>query len=119
MRRSNPFKTQIFKKSTPQPKSNILPEFKLTILGLKQRPGSPKHYTKLGGKPDWIQSDETPICKGCRRPMAFVSQIDSLECHGENAKGWMFGDSGTIYTFICIQDDCDNWDRPISLLQYY
>ena len=31
--------------------------------------------TKLGGKPDWIQGDETPECPQCGDTMYFVAQI--------------------------------------------
>ncbi len=39
--------------------------------------------SKLGGEPDWVQSDETPKCAGCHKPMTFVGQIDSIE-HNES-----------------------------------
>jgi hypothetical protein len=35
--------------------------------------------TKLAGKPDWIQCDETPECEECGEPMDFVAKLDSLE----------------------------------------
>ena len=35
--------------------------------------------SKLGGKPDWEQDDETPMCPNCKEPMLFVAQIDSIE----------------------------------------
>ena len=40
--------------------------------------------TKLGGKPDWIQGDETPDCDSCGEPMYFVAQIDSIEHDSEH-----------------------------------
>ena len=69
--------------------------------------------TKLGGKPDWIQSDETPECDECGEPMAFVAQIDSVEHQNEHNPivqertkhiDFMFGDVGMIYVFYCF--DC-------------
>lgn len=33
---------------------------------------------KLGGKPNWIQSDETPDCPECNEPMDFYGQLDHL-----------------------------------------
>jgi hypothetical protein len=50
---------------------------------------------KVGGRPVWIQSDESPLCK-CGEPMVFVAQ---LECHGGG--GINFGDVGSGYAFVC------------------
>lgn len=33
---------------------------------------------KIGGKPDWIQSDETPVCSECEERMDFYGQLDHL-----------------------------------------
>lgn len=69
--------------------------------------------TKFGGKPDWIQSDETPDCPQCSEPMYFVAQIDSFEYGSEHNPltrvppkhlDFMFGDVGMIYVFYCF--DC-------------
>src|SRR5947208_1914817 len=79
--------------------------------------------TKLGGKPDWIQGDETPECEECGEPMYFVAQIDSMEHRNEHNPlmgeppkhiDFMFGDVGMIYVFYCF-------DRlqVSSLQQYY
>ncbi len=64
--------------------------------------------TKLGGKPDWIQGEETPICKRCRQPMTFVGQIDSIGAaesplgHSLNKAGaFLFADCGMIFVFWC------------------
>lgn len=65
--------------------------------------------TKLGGKPDWIQCDETPICKHCQQqPMTFVGQVDSVGAAETplgrslgKAEAFMFADSGMIYVFWC------------------
>lgn len=35
--------------------------------------------SKLGGKPDWAQGDESPWCRRCQKAMTFVAQIDSME----------------------------------------
>ena len=68
--------------------------------------------SKLGGEPDWVQSDETPECVACHKPMTFVGQIDSIE-HNESAnphrrdygkQDYMFGDVGMFYIFFCF--DC-------------
>lgn len=60
--------------------------------------------TKLGGKPDWIQNDETPRCPICNNKMEFVSQLDSIDYTGNPdsfGSKYMFGDVGMIYTFLC------------------
>jgi uncharacterized protein YwqG len=50
---------------------------------------------KLGGRPAWIQGDETPKCS-CRRKMIFVAQIEHNAAAGIN-----FGDCGSGYVFNC------------------
>jgi hypothetical protein len=52
-------------------------------------------YDKVAGTPDWLQSDETPVCRECRQTMNFVAQFsDSLD------KLLNFG-SGIAYVFVC------------------
>jgi hypothetical protein len=103
---------------------NTLPEFRVTLTrlqaGEQAYPTEGRRYeyqgqrTKLGGKPDWVQADETPKCPDCDQPMTFVAQIDSVEhdwqanphrvdALSHNQK-WMFGDVGMIYVFFCF--DC-------------
>lgn len=48
---------------------------------------------KLGGDPDWIQADDTPIC--CGQRMLFYGQLDSLDSH------YRVGDMGMLYVFVC------------------
>lgn len=69
--------------------------------------------TKLGGKPNWIQRDETPECETCGESMYFVAQIDSIENRNPHNPlmdkppkhiDFMFGDVGMIYVFYCF--DC-------------
>jgi hypothetical protein len=103
---------------------DTLPEFRVTLTRLKEGetayPTEGAHYeyqgqrTKLGGKPDWVQNDNTPNCPHCRAPMIFVSQIDSVEHYWDSNphsvhvlsddQKWMFGDVGMIYVFFCF--DC-------------
>jgi len=69
--------------------------------------------TKLGGEPDWEQSDDHPECS-CYRKMTFVAQIDSIEhdskynphriSASKGGQDYMFGDVGMIYVFFCF--DC-------------
>ena len=102
----------------------LLPEFSVILRRLKKGetayPIDDPHYdyhgqrTKLGGEPDWIQSDEMPFCTDCVAPMSFVAQIDSVEHHWKSNphsvdalsddQKWMFGDVGMIYVFFCF--DC-------------
>lgn len=69
--------------------------------------------SKLGGQPDWIQTDETPTCPHCSERMTFVAQIDSInhdephnphrvDCLSKEPK-YMFGDVGLIYVFFCFE----------------
>jgi hypothetical protein len=50
---------------------------------------------KLGGKPDWIQGDETPKCPECREQMEFYGQFDHL------GSIEALNDAGMIYVFLC------------------
>jgi hypothetical protein len=59
--------------------------------------------TKLGGVPDWIQHDDTPICSSCHNFMTFVAQIDSIDFSKAEAGEYMFGDVGMIYVFFCFE----------------
>jgi hypothetical protein len=79
--------------------------------------------TKLGGEPEWIQSDDTPACPHCNQPMKFVAQIDSIEHQADNNpwslpalgdQDYMFEDVGMIYVFFCF--DCG---QPTAILQGY
>jgi uncharacterized protein YwqG len=55
----------------------------------------PRVVGKVGGRPVWIQGDETPSCE-CGETMVFVAQ---LECHGGGDIN--FGDAGAGYAFVC------------------
>ena len=69
--------------------------------------------TKLGGEPNWIQGDDTPLCADCGKEMVFVAQIDSIEHEnvhnplnfdflGPRVDEFTFGDVGMIYVFFCF-----------------
>src|SRR5687768_11975734 len=69
--------------------------------------------TKLGGKPSWIQGDQTPECPSCGDTMYFVAQIDSIEHRSDHNPlmqdppkhiDFVFSDVGMIYVFYCF--DC-------------
>ena len=50
---------------------------------------------KLGGRPLWIQGDETPTCS-CGQRMSFAIQLEDRGGGGIN-----FGDAGVGYGFVC------------------
>ena len=78
--------------------------------------------SKLGGKPDWDQTDETPNCPDCGEAMIFVAQIDSIEHESEDNphsidalskdQQYMFGDVGMLYLFFC-----ENCLQPAAVFQ--
>ena len=72
----------------------------------KEYPDNLGKRTKLGGKPEWIQDPEVPLCMSCQKNMIFISQLDSID-YGEDidkTTEYIFGDMGMIYTFFCF--DC-------------
>jgi hypothetical protein len=110
-------------------KKKPLPELRVLLERVKKGERAipldyPDHLglrTKLGGKPTWIQGDETPECDSCGEPMDFVAQIDSVEHESKHnplskpalgKQEYMFGDVGMIYVFFCF--DCL---QPACLLQ--
>jgi hypothetical protein len=62
---------------------------------------------KLGGKPDWIQGDDTPKCRECGELMGFYGQLDHLGSIEQ------LNDAGMIYVFLCR--DCYTTE---AILQY-
>jgi uncharacterized protein YwqG len=98
----------------------VLREYRVTLQRMQKGeqavpydyPDSDGISTKLGGKPSWIQSDETPRCPHCKKPMPFVAQIDSVEhlqklnphaVDPMKKQHFMFGDVGRIYIFFCFK----------------
>lgn len=92
----------------------VFPELEVTLKPKAGRQAEedepePGFRTKLGGKPQWIQSDATPICEVCGKAMTFVAQIDSI-AHQDTRLGqllakeesFMFADVGMIYVFWCV-----------------
>jgi hypothetical protein len=53
---------------------------------------------QLGGQPAWIQNDETPACRQCGKPMAFVVQLEEDHDYRTAAN---FGGAGCGYGFVC------------------
>lgn len=79
-------------KLVPTPET---PEAK-KVLGHKWASPDIGHRHKLGGKPDWIQGDESPTCPTCFQEMTFYAQLDSI---GDDLH---LGDCGLIYVFVCF-----------------
>lgn len=50
--------------------------------------------SRLGGKPAWIQGEETPDCPRCSKAMTFALQLAS-------DRGISYGDVGILYAFVC------------------
>ncbi|MEW2294671.1 DUF1963 domain-containing protein [Streptomyces sp. NPDC006743] len=53
---------------------------------------------QLGGRPAWIQADETPRCPSCARTMAFIVQLEEGPDH---STAMNFGGAGSAYAFAC------------------
>ncbi|MEF3113605.1 DUF1963 domain-containing protein [Streptomyces chrestomyceticus] len=53
---------------------------------------------QLGGRPSWIQSDETPSCPSCTRTMPFLVQLEEGPDHNTAMN---FGGAGRAYAFAC------------------
>ena len=68
-----------------------------SVIGFKWNAKAGRGH-KMGGEPDWIQSDATPECSRCFTKMTFYGQLD---CLGDRVA---LGDCGKIYVFVCM--DC-------------
>lgn len=55
---------------------------------------------KVGGAPDWLQGNETPVCPHCKRKMRFVMQLN------ETVDAKLNFASGVGYLFVC-EDEHD------------
>jgi len=53
---------------------------------------------KIGGHPDWLSTEDTPVCNQCSNKMTFYGQLD---CLGDSVP---LGDCGRIFVFVCM--DC-------------
>ena len=73
-----------------------LPERRVTLVPVP--PGKKAgRKSKIGGSPSWIQSESTPDCPKCEKPMAFVLQLAS-------DSRISYCDMGMLYNFAC--PDC-------------
>lgn len=52
----------------------------------------------LLGTPSWLQADETPSCDDCKKPMAFLAQLDEGPDHHTAMN---FGGGGCAYVHVC------------------
>src|SRR4051812_6144955 len=82
------------------------PEAK-AVIGFKYNKTNGRAH-KIGGKPEWIQKDETPDCLICSKKMTFYGQLD---CLGDKVS---LGDCGMIFVFVCL-----HCERSQSVLQCY
>jgi hypothetical protein len=56
---------------------------------------------QLGGRPSWVQSNETPSCDQCKGSMAFIAQLEE----GPDHQSAMNFGGGCAYIFQC--EHCD------------
>jgi hypothetical protein len=85
-----------------------IPEFRLrvepigpeaeAVLGFDAAAGEVGHRHRLGGRPTWLQDDQTPSCPDCGERMTFYGQLDSI---GDDIN---LADAGLIYVFVCFDD---------------
>ena len=78
----------------PQPETDAA----RNALGFKWAGSEVGTRHKLGGTPEWIQGDDSPLCPACQQPMTFYGQLDSI---GDAVN---LADCGMIYVFVCF--DC-------------
>jgi hypothetical protein len=69
-------------------------------LSWSERAGRPVRDVlgQLGGKPHWLQNDETPTCPACATLMSFTIQLEEGHDHRTAAN---FGGGGCGYGFTC------------------
>ena len=53
---------------------------------------------QIGGRPDWLQHDESPACPTCSKPMPLAVQLEEGPDH---AAAMNFGGCGSGYAFAC------------------
>jgi uncharacterized protein YwqG len=88
--------------------SKLLPEYKLKMVPIGEKAKNTRGFkwadnhvgkrSKIGGIPEFIQSEDWPICHHCHTKMTFYAQLDSV---GDEL---CIADCGMIYVFICF--DC-------------
>jgi len=101
------------KKVITESKVKTVPEVMLVPEGMELNVNKTANC-KIGGRPDWIQTDNTPRCKECKSDMLFIGQLASIGCKGnvkDNIDNLIFGDCGCFYVFSCF--DCGNETQVI------
>lgn len=68
------------------------------MLGFDAAADEVGHRHRLGGRPAWLQDDQTPSCPDCGELMTFYGQLDSI---GDDIN---LADAGLIYVFVCFND---------------
>jgi hypothetical protein len=59
---------------------------------------------KLGGSPVWIQNEEYPHCRVCKKLMKYVMEINTNEELNSGEIPLAFGDCGKLYVFACCEE---------------
>lgn len=90
----------------------LFPEKQLDFIRSNNKEDGEESLIKVGGLPDWIQSEEWPNCEECKKPMIFVFQLNTTEDISNGKDVQAFGDSGKLYIFT----HCQNVN---SIVQYY
>ncbi|MBE2320774.1 hypothetical protein DVA67_032745 [Solirubrobacter sp. CPCC 204708] len=68
------------------------------VLGFAAAADEVGHRHQLGGRPTWLQDDQTPTCRDCGERMTFYGQLDSI---GDDIS---LADVGMVYVFVCFND---------------
>ncbi|MBK8011400.1 MAG: hypothetical protein IPK13_08620 [Deltaproteobacteria bacterium] len=93
-RGENGFRTLVLRKA----RASLSPEKQKAILAATFA-GFPRMPlpSKVGGWPDWLQENETPVCPACRsaKNMVLLLQV------GSNQR-WAYDGDGAIYVFGCV-----------------
>ncbi|HYC71515.1 MAG TPA: ankyrin repeat domain-containing protein [Opitutaceae bacterium] len=76
----------------PKPPTPKLPARAIELVPLSPEKSAGRG-SRLGGSPAWLQSDATPDCPRCEKPMAFALQLASDRIS--------FADEGVLYAFAC------------------
>jgi hypothetical protein len=75
----------------PEPIDDEAPE----LLECERGVASINERHRLGGKPDFIEAEEIPVC-AFGNPMTFYAQLDSV------SEKFVLADRGMIYVFVCF-----------------
>jgi len=82
----------------------LFPELGMDFIRCGDEDQIKSALVKVGGLPDWIQSEEWPICPECQNKMLFVCQLNTDEEISNGEACQAFGDSGMLYVFSCCRN---------------